>query len=170
MRVNGLSSTRVQLLMRNAVALTICLALPASAQDAKLDAAARKRVIETAIEKLDANYVFPDVAAKMGEAVRGRLGRGEYDSVSDGGTFARLLTEHLRAVSNDRHLRVVYDGERGNGERGNGGQPRGCGFVTSEVQPGNIGYLKFNFFGPVDECGGAATEALTKLADTDALI
>ena len=42
--------------------------------------------------------------------------------------------------------------------------------LTSEVQPGNVGYLKFNFFGPVDECGDDATDALTKLADTDALI
>jgi hypothetical protein len=142
----------------------------AGAQDRPLDAAARRRVIETAIEKLDANYVFADVATKMGDAVKARLKRGEYDSVSDGGTFARLLTEHFRAVSNDRHLRVVYDADGDARQAGGGGGPRGCGFVRSEVQPGNIGYLKFNFFAPVDECGDSATAALTKLADTDALI
>ena len=157
-------------------ALAIAAAVATStvaAQEKPLDAAAKKRVIDGAIEKLDANYVFPDVARQMAADVRQRLERGEYDSVSDGGTFARLLTEHFRAISNDRHLRVVF--QAGNGERGTGNGPsaqgpRGCGFVTSEVQPGNIGYLKFNFFGPVDECGTAATEAMTKLADTDALI
>ena len=152
--------------------LVVALSVAASvvhAQD-QLDATARKRVIETAIEKLEANYVFPDVAAKMAEAVRGRLSRGEYDSVSDGGTFARLLQEHLRAISNDRHLRVMYNAGDGPRPPSGGGPPRGCGFVTSEVQPGNIGYLKFNFFGPVDECGDDATAALAKLADTDALI
>ena len=160
--------------MRTHLVFVLCSAASfagaAGAQDRPLDSAARKRVIEAAIEKLDANYVFADVATKMGEAVRGRLNRGEYDSVSDGGTFARLLQEHLRAVSNDRQLRVVYDGERGTRDGGTGGPPRGCGFVTSEVQPGNVGYLKFNFFGPVSECGGDATDAMTKLADTDALI
>jgi hypothetical protein len=157
--------------MRTLSLALLLAASAATAQDYTLDAPAKKRVIEAAIEKLDANYVFPDVATKMGEAVRGRLSRGEYDSVSDGGTFARLLTEHLRAISNDRHLRVVYDAGGGPRQSGGaGGPPRGCGFVTSEVQPGNIGYLKFNFFGPVGECGDEATEALTKLADTDALI
>ena len=158
--------------MRAPLLLALCISASlAEAQQPPVDAAVRKRVIEAAIEKLEANYVFADVAAKMAEAVRDRLRRGEYDSVSDGGTFARLLQEHLRAVSNDRHLRVAYDADGGPRPSGGvGGPPRGCGFVTSEVQPGNIGYLKFNFFGPVDECGGAATEALTRLADTDALI
>ena len=154
------------------LALLSLSAAVAGAQDYTLDSAAKRQVIETAIGKLDSNYVFPDVAKRMAEAVRGRLSRGEYDSVSDGGTFARLLTEHLREISKDRHLRVVY------GFRPDGGPPRqqasdgprDCGFVTSEVQPGNIGYLKFNFFGPVDECAGAATEAMSKLADADALI
>jgi hypothetical protein len=150
-----------------------CAATVAGAQDFTLDSAARRQVIEGAIQKLDQNYVFPDVAKRMGDAVRARLGRGEYDSVSDGATFARLLQEHFREISNDRHLRVVY------GFRPEGGPPprpqasdgpRDCGWVTSEVQPGNIGYVKFNFFAGVDECAGAASEAMSKIADTDALI
>lgn len=157
--------------MRTVSLALLLAASAATAQDHALDAAAKRRVIEKAIEKLEANYVFADVAAKMAEAVRDRSRRGEYDSVSDGGTFARLLQEHLRAISNDRHLRLAYDADGGpRPSGGGGGPPRGCGFVTSEVQPGNIGYLKFNFFGPVDECAGEATKALTKLADTDALI
>lgn len=151
-------------------ALVLAIALGASVAGAQeLDATAKKKVIDGAIEKLDANYVFPDVAKQMGADVQERFKRGEYDSVSDGGTFARLLTQHFREISKDGHLRVMYGGP-GNGERGTAGRPQGCGFVTSEVQPGNIGYLKFNFFGPVSDCGDEATEALTKLADTDALI
>ena len=149
-----------------------CAATVAGAQEFTLDAAAKKRVIDGAIEKLDANYVFPDVAKQMGAAVQARLQRGEYDSVSDGGTFARLLTQHLREISKDGHLRVTF-GARPSGppprQQASDG-PRDCGFVTSEVQPGNIGYLKFNFFAGVDQCGGAASDAMTKLADADALI
>lgn len=157
--------------MRHLIALTLCLAAStATSQEAKLDAAAKKRVIEGAIEKLDANYVFPDVAKSMGEAVRQRLSRREYEAVDDPLDFATLLTTHFREVSKDRHLRVtVNTGRQGPRPQGYSG-PRDCGFEKSEVQAGNIGYLKFNFFAPVSDCAGAATEALAKLADTDALI
>jgi hypothetical protein len=44
-----------------------------------IDAATRARVIDAAIAKIDESYVFPDVAKKMGMAVRGRARRGEND-------------------------------------------------------------------------------------------
>ena len=154
-----------------AISLLIGAASVASAQDYTLDAAAKKRVIEAAIERLDANYVFPDVAAKMASAVRERLGRGEYDSVDDALGFATLLTKHFREVSKDKHLRVTWNPAAGQGPRAQGfAGPAGCGFVTSEVQDGNVGYLKFNMFAGVNECAGAASDAMSKLADTDALI
>ena len=157
--------------MRTQLALALTLFASAGAAQ-ELDAAAKKRIIETAIGKLDSNYVFPDIAAKMAEAVRGRLAKGEYDSVNDGAAFAQLLTQHFREISNDRHLRVNYGAQLGGGppRQQATGDAASCGFVTSEVQPGNIGYLKFNFFASVTTCGSAASEALVKLADTDALI
>jgi retinol-binding protein 3 len=156
-----------------ALSVLLSAATVAGAQDYQLDAAAKKRVIETAIAKLDENYVFPAVATRMAESVRQRLSRGDYDKVSDGLEFARLLTTHFREISNDRHLRVVFGDQP---QPGGGPRPQSfddataCGFVTSEVQPGNIGYLKFNMFASVERCAGPASEAMTKLADTDALI
>ena len=160
--------------MKTALGLACCLASSiACAEDRELDAADKRRIIETAIEKLDENYVFPDVAARMANAVRGRLAKGEYDRVSDGAEFARLLTEHLRAISNDRHLRVVYGvrlGGEGPPRQPPAGDAGSCGFVASDVEAGNIGYLKLDGFAGVDRCGDAASQALTKLADTGALI
>lgn len=158
--------------MKPAYTLTLCLAASlASAQEYRLDSSTKQRVIEAAIGKLDTNYVFPEVAARMAKSVRGRLKRGEYDSVTSGPAFAQLLTAHFREISNDRHLRVSYGARFGAARpQQSGRDASSCGFVASEVQPGNIGYLKFNVFAGVDSCGDAASEALTKLADTDALI
>jgi hypothetical protein len=152
-----------------------------SIADFKIDAATRARVIQGAIAYLDSNYVFPDAAAKMAAAVKARLERGEYDDVSNGISFAQLLTEHFREISHDLHLRVGFFAA-GLPEGPGGPVPmvpanlreqilaQNCWFRTSEVQAGNIGYLKFDQFWTPDLCAAVASEALSKLADTDALI
>ena len=76
--------------------------------DVTLDAAARAEVIDGALAALDDGYVFPDVAKKMAEAIRARQQRKEYDAITSGREFAQVLTEHLREVSHDRHLRVDF--------------------------------------------------------------
>jgi hypothetical protein len=73
-----------------------------------IDAATRARVIEGAIAKLDEFYVFPEISKKMGDAVRERQKRGEYDSVTDGDAFAEVLTDNFQEVSHDKHLRVDF--------------------------------------------------------------
>jgi len=73
-----------------------------------IDAPTRKRVIDGSIAMLDEFYVFPEVAKKMGMAVRARARRGEYDSVTDGNAFAKLLTSHFQDVSHDKHLSVSF--------------------------------------------------------------
>jgi hypothetical protein len=149
----------------------------------RIDAAARKRVIDNAIAKLDSNYVFPDVATKMAQDLRARLARGEYERVTNGISFASLLTEHLQGVSRDKHLRVNFSPSRVP-ERRPAGPPDSaareryrkqmanvnCGFVKAEQMPGNIGYLKFNFFADPEVCGPTASAAMSFLANTDALI
>src|SRR5579864_2876146 len=74
----------------------------------KIDAAARARVIDGAITNLNQFYVFPETAKKMEEAIRARQKKGEYDSITDGNAFAKMLTENLQAVSHDKHLRVDF--------------------------------------------------------------
>jgi peptidase S41-like protein len=137
-------------------------------------------VIEGAIEKLDETYVFPDAAKKMADAVRARQKRGEYDGVTNGMTFAALLTTHFQDVSHDKHLRVNFTPPR----RGSAPQPQPtgapapsgqrtaeqCAFVKTDVLPGNIGYLKFNGFASPNVCGSVAGAAMTQLAGVDALI
>src|SRR6266852_7169457 len=72
----------------------------------KIDAATRTRVIDGAIAQLHEFYVFPETAKKMGDAAKARQKKGEYDSISDGDAFSKILTENFQEVSHDKHLRV----------------------------------------------------------------
>jgi hypothetical protein len=146
-----------------------------------IDAATRARVIDAAIAKLDEFYVFPDVARKMGMAVRARAKRGEYDSVTDGNAFANLLTEHFRDVSHDKHLSVTFSPIRLPEESPSpppdaiahyraAMEEANCGFEKVEHLSGNVGYLKFNFFADPGVCGDTAVAAMNFLANVDALI
>jgi retinol-binding protein 3 len=133
--------------------------------------------------KLNEYYVFPDKARQMEEAVLARQKRGEYDSVTDGEAFATMLTDHLREVSKDKHLRITFNPfvvpERpapAEAKPGISGQMRtqmermNCGFERVEHMASNIGYVKFNMFANPDVCGPTATAAMNFLGNVDAII
>jgi hypothetical protein len=149
----------------------------------RIDATTRKRVIDNAIAQLDTHYVFPEVATRMAQDVRARLARGEYERVTNGISFASVLTEHLQGVSRDKHLRVNFSparvpDRRPNATRDSAARERyrthmaavNCGFVKAEHLPGNVGYVKFNFFADPEVCGPTASAAMSFVANSDALI
>ena len=170
----------------NGSAASILAAIPPGARvaDFKVDAAARASAIEGAIAKLDESYVFPEVAKKMADAVRGRAKRGEYDDVTNGIAFAAKLTEHFQAVSHDKHLRVnFFPGTLPLQPATPSAPPPdavaryrrdmesiNCGFVKAEQLANNVGYLKFNMFADPEVCGPTASAAMNFLANVDALV
>ncbi|MGY3617766.1 S41 family peptidase [Bradyrhizobium sp. USDA 10063] len=162
----------------------ILRAMPPGAvfEDLALDAQSRERVIDGAIANLKELYVFPDLAQKMADALKSHLKSGDYDGTTDGVDFASLLTQHLQAVNQDRHLYVIYNPftqPAGRSEPGAADQKAqmakqmqriNCGFEKIEILPGNIGYLKFNMFADPAICGSTATAAMNFLAHVDAVI
>lgn len=158
----------------------------ATLSDLAIDAAERRRAVEGATRQLDEFYVYPDVAKRMDDAITSRLASGAYDSQTNGIVFANLLTTDLQAVSHDKHLRVTFSarplpplpppGKRPPPSADDSARMRhqmdsmNCGFVQAEVLPGNVGYLKFNQFGPPAFCGETGSAAMNFLAGTDALI
>jgi hypothetical protein len=151
----------------------------ASVSGFTIDSATRARVIDGAVAKLNEFYVFPETAKKMEEAVRKRQKRGEYDAVTDGDTFANLLTEHFQQVSHDKHLRVNFSPVTFPERPGAGpdaAQVRkqmekiNCGFEKVERLSSNIGYLKFNMFADPEVCGPTAVAAMNFLGNADAII
>ena len=89
----------------NMIALVVLLCGSAQAQDSStrhelsVDALTRKAVVEEIARIVEDRYVYKDIGARTATDLRSRLAHGEYDSVADARAFAKLLTEHLRAVS-----------------------------------------------------------------------
>jgi CubicO group peptidase (beta-lactamase class C family) len=160
------------------MAATYSPLLAGNAQTIKtLDAATRVAVIEGALKALNENYVFPEMAKQMDDAIRARLQRGEYDQFTDAAAFAARLTDDLRAVCRDKHLRVAYNAEplpqRDGPLPGNAvarDRVRNFGFEKVERLEGNIGYLDLRGFMDVARAAETATAAMNFLAHTDALI
>ena len=164
--------------------LAIPPGLTAADMDKRLDAASRTHIIDAIAAKLIDLYVYPEVAKKMEQALRDHAKKGEYDAVDASRAFAELLTEHLRAISHDRHLHVDFvamvlpDKDPDPMEPGPADKERmraqfermNCGFEKAERLDGNIGYIKFNMFADADICGPKATAAYESLGDVDALI
>lgn len=156
---------------------------PVTRQEVTLDAATRARVVDGAVAKLNQYYVFPETAQRMAAAIRARLASGAYDTITAGSAFASALTTDLRAISHDKHLSVAWSSrvlppmDPGAGPDSAAlAQMRArlrqnnCGFERVEWLQSNLGYLKFNGFGPADSCAATATAAMTLLAHVDALI
>lgn len=138
--------------------------------DREIEPETRAQVIDGTLEAIERSYVFPDMAERMVRAVRERQRIGAYDGINEARAFARTLTSDLQAVSADKHLRVRF--HPADDARPAMGPPlRNHGFEKTEILPGNIGYVEVSSFqGSGDAAAEAAAEAMSAVADTDALI
>jgi hypothetical protein len=173
-------------LRHTAVATALALTLLASGAHAAappLDAAGRAEIITALARQLDDFYVYPDVAAAMGQSLRAKQQAGGYDTIDDAKAFADALTADLRAVSHDKHVRVgSVDTPHPMANPSAAPTPEqeaamrkhltatNFGIFKVEIMSGNVGYLDLRGFAPVKFAGPAITAAMTQLADADALI
>jgi hypothetical protein len=152
-----------------------------------IDEATSNAVIDGAIKRLEAEYVFPDVAAQMTQLLRNRQADKAYAGIKTGQALAQQLTKDLQAVSKDKHLRIICSTEKlpklpgGSGpnpdptsqmkeEMRQMGQWMNAGYRKVERLGGNVGYLALDGFLPADAAVEPAAAAVAFLANTDALI
>jgi hypothetical protein len=145
----------------------------------------QQTVVDSIGSKLNANYVFPEVATKMSSSIESKLENGNYKSILDPQEFASTLTADLRAISNDKHIRVTFSPDRiaeqqqtvtaedsiaflnryvNNMKRNN------FGFKEVKIMAGNIGYLDLRSFSNVEYAGETAVSAMNFLSNADAII
>jgi len=80
---------------------------PAQGQEAAITPAEARRTATELAQKLDEGYVFPDVAKRYAAMLRSNAAAGDYDSIGSADKLAERLTNDLRGVSVDAHLRVT---------------------------------------------------------------
>lgn len=153
-----------------------------------VDSEKQAEIIDSVSAALNEVYVFPDVAAEMAEYMRQRYKDKAYKDLTTTRQFTEALTEDLREISKDLHLRVGYvpdehleffldkdslsdeDAERIRQEELRREKYANFDFEKVERMSGNVGYLKFNSFAQAEYAGATAVSALNFLANCDALI
>jgi len=148
---------------------------------ARMDAAERRRVVNSAATILGKYYVEPENGQRMAEALVAHEKRGDDDGGTNGTAFAALLTRQIREVNRDRHVTVEYS-EAVLPERPVGPtaeemtryremmKEQNCTFEDVRVHADNIGYLKLNSFPDVSVCRETAEQAIASVNEASAII
>lgn len=154
-----------------AVALVVTSQCVAQAGVNPLTAQQRGVLVDSIGRALNARYVFPEVATRMDADLHARVGRGEFDAVTDPSSFAQILTTDLQAISHDRHLRVRIGAPgRPGGPASRSDGPTGV-FGRSERLESDIAYVDIVSFGfPADAVREDASRVMSAVADAKALI
>ena len=148
-------------------------------EDIALDKKAMMEVIDSVLAGFEKHYVYPDTAILMSRLVRNNLKEGKYDEIKDLKTLTSQLSDDLREVSKDLHIRITvmspddfspaigdtitYD-KIAESARSN------FGFRKVEWLPGNVGYVRLDQFADPVYAGETAVAAMNFLANCDAVI
>ena len=149
------------------------LAFPvwAHSQDFELDARTRNEAIAEILRTIKENYFSAETGEKMESAIRQRLAKKEYDSITGAKMLADTLTQHLYEVSKDRHVYVrVATSNNPTAPPPEMGREGNFGFTKLEILPGNIGLLQINAFPPPEMARETLASAMKFLQNTEGLI
>ena len=150
-----------------------------------IDSAEKQIVINKICDVVTSEYVFPDIAEKCVNALKGKLSHDEYKRINNPREFAIRVAADLQALSNDKHFRVrVLFGDGTQPEKKNTPEDdfinkvkdnhflkRGnYGFMNVRWFKGNIGYLDLRAFTAADIASEKAVTVMKFLSDMDAII
>lgn len=150
--------------------------------DRPIDTKTTRAVIEKMLKLINEKYVIAEDANKIVAAIKGRLDRGEYDSITSMLELTDKLGDHLYAACKDVHLGFGYaykpspvleehpETAAEKEEAFRDAQAVNFGFEKVERLQGNIGYIDMRRFVRPDFAAETFTAAMTFLSNTDALI
>jgi C-terminal processing protease CtpA/Prc len=72
-----------------------------------IDRAGVRAAVEQLADRMEASYVFPEVASQYATFLRARAAEGAYDQITDPALLAQTLGADLNGVHRDAHLRVT---------------------------------------------------------------
>jgi hypothetical protein len=141
---------------------------------------------------LEARYADSTAAVRLAERLRARVAAGAYDAFDEPAAFGAAMMADMQEVSPNKHLRISYEPTREYsltpGAAGGAAQSGAVrwnridgrdsatlartnfAFDAVERLAGNVGYLKFRQFVPLDYSRETAVAAMAFLANSDAVI
>ena len=164
--------------------LSMLWSIPALAADAApLSESDRAAIVQTLVAKINANYIEPEVAERVGRVIASKQAKGGYASATSAQALSEALAKDLREVSGDKHFgATVAEGFREFSstsdapsrakieERRELSARRGYEIQKIERLPGNVGYIELRAFGGPEYVGQAYTSAMQLMTGTEALI
>ena len=146
---------------------------------APLDDKARVQVIQALVRELNRAYVFPEKAKAMDRELNTRLRQHAYAMLASRLSLARTLTDDLRRVTHDKHLRVEVGCSRGAARPGKephtpppaAAADRPRVFGQTRRLDGNVAYIDIATFGvPGEQARDEIRETMNGAADAAAII
>ncbi|MFE9933092.1 S41 family peptidase [Streptomyces sp. NPDC005533] len=138
-----------------------------------------EQIIEEALDRIGAGYVFPEKTGVIDAAIRGRLAAGAYEGL-DGPALCETVTADLQEVCPDKHLRLLWTEEPQSLEPvdSDGGQAaflrllreHNQGVRLVEHLDGNIGLIEIGRIATAVEGAGVIGAAMQLVAGTSALV
>jgi hypothetical protein len=142
-------------------------AIARSAPGSQLDPPTIRMAIGGIVTGLRETYVFPDRGALAADALEKALNDHAYAGMSDPAAFAEHMTEQLRTLTGDSHMRVISGSPFGNKPLEMA--PGDAGFAMERLDD-DIGYIHLARFAPPEVFQPAADDAMKRLSDAAALI
>lgn len=181
------------------VYLVVCILTPTLFfSQSRLTSREKKNVIKQVQELIDSNYVFLEKVKYINNSLDSVRKTRRYKNIKTHKAFADALTKDLVAITKDKHFKVQYNPELVKGRRAwrermkkeqekptNAekeekeervdwdywyAQKENFGFEKVEILDGNIGYIKLNFWQPLEWVKPTIDATMKFVANTDALI
>ncbi|MBC3841406.1 S41 family peptidase [Streptacidiphilus sp. 4-A2] len=135
--------------------------------------------IEATLRHITIGYVFPDHAAEVEAAVRQHLADGAYDGLT-GPALCAAVTGHMQAISNDKHLRLLWNDEPAELDADPDADDtayfadlcrrHNYGVACVRVLEGGVGYIDLDLIGLAEPGQRVFAAAMEIVAGTKALI
>ncbi|MFF4447734.1 S41 family peptidase [Streptomyces sp. NPDC001502] len=138
-----------------------------------------EEIVERALDRIGAGYVFPEKAVVIEAAIRGRLAAGAYEGL-DGPALCEAVTADLQEVCPDKHLRLLWTDEPQSLDPvdEDGGEAAFLALLRAENQgiqrverlEGNIGLIEVRWIASAIEGASAIGAAMQLVAQSSALV
>ncbi|MGI5445655.1 S41 family peptidase [Streptomyces sp. CA-243310] len=138
-----------------------------------------EQMIEEALERIDAGYVFPGKIPAIRTAIGDRLAAGAYEDL-DGPALCEAVTAHLQEVCPDKHLRLLWTDEPQSAAPADadGGRAAFLALLRAEGQgirrverlEGNVGLIELRRVATAAEGASAIGAAMQLVAHSSALV